>query len=53
MTDREMLEKMLGKIEGLEAGQQEIKEDVKYIREQVDILYNWVDRIDLDVKTLK
>lgn len=30
-----------------------IKKDVSHTRKQVDILYTWVDGIDLDVKQLK
>lgn len=30
-----------------------VKADVKHVKKQVDVLYTWVDRVDLDVKGLK
>lgn len=30
-----------------------IEEDIKYIKGQIDVVYDWVDRVDLEVKELK
>ena len=64
MTEIEMLqamEKMLDKklqpiqedIHGLKSDMQEVKANVKHIKKQVDILYDWTDSLALKVKALE
>lgn len=65
MTEKEMLEVLLRKIESLEEGQKEtnnrldrielnvseVRRDIKKIAWQVDTLYQWVDDIDIRSKS--
>lgn len=49
----EKLEPVKSEIKSIRQDIKKIKADVAYTKDQVDILYGWVDGIDLDVKTLK
>ncbi|NLW78108.1 MAG: hypothetical protein GXY32_01675 [Ruminococcaceae bacterium] len=47
------LEPLQTDIAALKQGQSAMQKDITHIKRQVDVVYDWVDGIDLRVKTLE